>query len=131
MSYSCYTWSWITLESQFGFSNNSFIQLLNKGGEADGRLQGKYKNSKMQKCSYWEYGGSLCLQIQEPSQKALVYPCQNSSVGCVRPTSSPGTLCFGACSEQHSPRVQHLPKTHFKPHIRPLMLPFLLQLKLQ
>lgn len=43
------------------------------------------KKRKMQKCSHWDRGGSLCLQIQEPSQKALVYDCQNSLVEWVGP----------------------------------------------
>lgn len=34
----------------------------------------------MQKCSHWDHGGSLHFQIQERSQKALVYHCQNSLV---------------------------------------------------
>lgn len=45
--------------------------------------------------------------------------------------SSLGTLCLDACSEQPSPRAQHLPKTYFRPDIRPLILSFLLKFKAQ
>lgn len=39
----------------------------------------------MQKCSHWDCGGSFYLQIQEPSQKALPYHCQNFPVAWVEP----------------------------------------------
>lgn len=32
----------------------------------------------MQKCSHWDHGGTLRFQIQERSQKALVYHCPSS-----------------------------------------------------
>lgn len=48
-------------------------------------MWGNYKNSKTQKCSHWDHGGSLCFQTQESSQKAIVYHCQKPPVGWVGP----------------------------------------------
>lgn len=47
----------------------------------------------MPKCSHWDCGGNLCVQIQQPSQKALPYHYQNFPAGWMEPQVLFALLC--------------------------------------